>query len=75
MIEKLENIGLNNWETNVFVQFWLSILENNETNFIHFYVNANYDVISKNNVFPKPDTSLRIFIEFYGLEKPMEISE
>ena len=51
LIEKLENIGLNNWETNEFVQFWLSILEKNETNFIHFYVNADYDVISKNNVF------------------------
>lgn len=75
LIEKLENIGLNNLETNDFVQYWLPILEQNETNFIHFYVNSDYDVISKNNVSPKPDTSIRIFMEFYGLDKIIEITE
>ncbi|HEY6144327.1 MAG TPA: hypothetical protein VIV55_13025 [Flavobacterium sp.] len=73
LIEKLDFMGLNNFETNDFVQYWLPILEKNETNFIHFYVNSDYDVISKNNVFPKPDTSIRIFMEFYGLDKPIEI--
>lgn len=75
LVEKLSIIGLNNPETNDFVQYWLPILEQNETNFIHFYVNADYDVISKNNVSPKPDTSIRIFMEFYGLDKSIEISE
>ncbi len=75
LVEKLSIIGLNNSETNEFVQYWLPILEQNETNFIHFYVNADYDVISKNNVSPKPDTSIRIFMEFYGLDKSIEISE
>ena len=75
LIEKLEYLGLNNFETNDFVQYWLPILEKNETNFIHFYVNDDYDVISKNNISPKPDTSIRIFMEFYGLDKSIEISE
>jgi hypothetical protein len=75
LIKKLEYIGLNNLETNEFVQYWLPILEKNETNFIHFYVNADYDKISKNNIFPKPDTSIRIFMEFYGLDNSIEISE
>jgi hypothetical protein len=75
LLEKLSIIGLNNSETNEFVQYWLPILEQNETNFIHFYVNADYDVISKNNVSPNPDTSIRIFMEFYGLDKSIEISE
>lgn len=73
LIEKLESIGLNNSETNEFVQYWLPILEQNETNFIHFYVNSDYDMISKNNVYPKPDTSIRIFMEFYALDKRIEI--
>lgn len=73
LIEKLEFMGLNNLETNEFVQYWLPILEKNKINFIHFYVNTDYDVISKNNVSPKPDTSIRIFMEFYGLDKPIEI--
>ena len=65
----------NNSETNDFVQYWLPILEKNEMNFIHFYVNDDYYVISINNISPKPDTSIRIFMEFYGLDKSIEISE
>lgn len=75
LIEKLEFMGLNTSETNEFVQYWLPILEKNETNFIHFWVNEDYNVFSKNNMNPKPDTSIRIFMEFYGLENPLKISE
>lgn len=75
LIKKLEFIGLNTTETNEFVQYWLPILEKNETNFIHFYANADYDVISKNTVFPKPDTEIRVFMEFYGLEKAIKVPE
>ena len=75
LIKKLEFMGLNNLETNEFVQYWLPILERNEINFIHFYVNSDYDIISKNNVFPKPETSIRIFMEFYGLNKTIEFPQ
>ena len=75
MIEKLEFIGLNISETNDFIQYWLPILEKNELNFIHFYVNYEYDQFSKNRIQPKPETSIRVFMEFYGLEKPITIAE
>ncbi|SFA72473.1 hypothetical protein SAMN05660845_0238 [Flavobacterium swingsii] len=75
LIQKLENIGLNTTETNDFVQYWLPILEKNEFNFIHFRVNNDYDVISKNNITPKPDTSIRVFMDFYALDKPKIIPE
>lgn len=75
LIEKLDHLGLNTIETNEFIQFWLPFLEKNEINFIHFYVNAAFDVISKNIIFPKPDTEIRVFMEFYGLDKPIEITE
>jgi CarboxypepD_reg-like domain len=75
LIQKLEFMGLNNMETNEFVQYWLPILEKNETNFIHFLVNANYDVISKNSITPKPETELRIFMEFYAVNKAFKILE
>lgn len=62
-------MGLNTTETNEFVQYWLPILEKNQTNFVHFLVNNGYSTISKNIVNPEPDTSIRIFMEFYGLNQ------
>jgi hypothetical protein len=75
LIQKLEFIGLNNNETNEFVQYWLPILEKNETNFIHFLVNTDYNTISRNNIEPKPETELRIFMEFYAVDKTFKIPE
>lgn len=75
LTEKLETLGLNTFETNDFIQFWLPHLEQNETNFIHFYVNSEYDIFSTNNINPKPDTSIRVFMEFYKLENKIEIQE
>jgi TonB-dependent SusC/RagA subfamily outer membrane receptor len=74
LFEKLEYMGLNNFETNDFIQYWLPILEKNETNFIHFRTGANYDVISKNSIEPKPQTEIRIFMDFYALDKPIKIA-
>ena len=74
-IEKLEHIGLNNQETNEFIQFWLPILEQNEYNFIHFRINDACNEIAKLNVNPKPETSIRVYMEYYGLEEFTTINE
>lgn len=75
LIEKLEIIGLNNNETNDFVQYWLPILEQNEFNFIHFKTNDEYNKISKNIIHPKPETSIRIMMEFYKINTPYSVIE
>lgn len=75
LIEKLENIGLNTSETNDFMQYWLPLLEKNQTNFIHFWINDNYNGTCKNNVSPKPETTIRIFMEYYGLDNPVQIPQ
>ena len=74
-IEKLEHIGLNNQETNEFIQYWLPILERNRYNFIHFMVNEECNEIATLNINPKPETSIRIYMEFYGLENYTQINE
>jgi len=74
-IEKLGYIGLNNQETNDFIQYWLPLLERNKYNFIHFLVNEECDEIATLNVNPKPETTIRIYMEFYGLENFTEIKE
>jgi hypothetical protein len=74
-IEKLEHIGLNNQETNDFIQYWLPILERNNFNFIHFLVNEECNEITTLNVNPKPETAIRIYMEFYGLENYTQINK
>lgn len=74
-IEKLEYIGLNNQETNEFIQYWLPILERNKYNFIHFLANEECNEIATLNVNPKPETTIRIYMEFYGLENRTIIKE
>jgi hypothetical protein len=75
LIEKLEFIGLNTTETNEFVQFWLPILEQKKYNFIHFLVNDECNEVSINNVNPNPDTTIRVYMEYYGLDEYTEIKE
>ncbi|MBE9576309.1 SusC/RagA family TonB-linked outer membrane protein [Flavobacterium proteolyticum] len=74
-IEKLEYIGLNNQETNEFIQYWLPILERNKYNFIHFLINEECNEIATLKVNPKAETMIRIYIEFYGLENYTRINE
>lgn len=74
-IEKLEKIGLNNQETNEFIQYWLPILERNKYNFIHFLLNEECNEIATLKVNPKPETTIRIYMEFYGLENYTRINE
>jgi hypothetical protein len=74
LIEKLEFMGLNTTETNDFIQYWLPILEKNNYTFIHFLVNDAYDVFSTNNVNPKPDTSIRVMMEFFGVDEYISIA-
>ncbi len=74
-IEKLEYIGLNNQETNEFIQYWLHILERNKYNFIHFLINEECNEIATLKVNPKPETTIRIYMEFYGLENFTQINE
>ena len=73
LIEKLEFMGLNTTETNDFMQYWLPILEQNNYTFIHFLVNEDYNVFSTNDVSPKPETSIRIFMEFFGVDEKLSI--
>jgi hypothetical protein len=53
----------------------LPVLERNKYNFIHFLINEKCSKIATLNVNPKPETSIRIYMEFYGLENFKNINE
>lgn len=70
----LSKIGLNNTEINDFIVFWLPELSENKTNFIHFRINDNIDNSSFLHIQPVPDTQIRVFMEFIGVESFTDLS-
>ena len=73
--EKLALLGLTEREANEFIIYWLPILEVNEYNYIRF---ETMDEINNNmplEISPKPDTVIRVLMEFKGLDKPIEVKE
>jgi hypothetical protein len=65
---KLTHIGLQQTEINDFIVFWLPVLNQNPFSFIRFRVNDNIDHTSILNIQPEPETLLRVFMEFKGLQ-------
>ncbi|WP_129019672.1 hypothetical protein [Edaphocola flava] len=62
--QRLAQMGLNETEINDFIVYWLPALSKNETNFIHFWVNDDIDHSSTLDVEPKPETVIRVFMEY-----------
>lgn len=72
--EKLEKLGLNFQERNDFITYWLPELEKHKYNKIRF-LGAEYEKLVKLNITPEPDTLIRVFMIFKGLEELEEITE
>jgi len=73
--EKLEILGLNERESEEFIIYWLPKLEKNKYNYIRF---ATKEEINQNmplEINPKPDTIIRVLMEFKRLDKYIEIPE
>lgn len=61
---KLASIGLNDSEINDFIVYWLPALNENGNNLIRFGINDNIFNTSFLEINPKPDTEIRVFMEF-----------
>lgn len=73
--EKLEVLGLNEIEAEEFVIYWLPKLESNKYNFIRFQTEEEINKNMPLEISPKPDTIIRIMMEFKGLEEPIKVRE
>lgn len=70
--EKLTIMGLSGTETDDFVEFWLPRLAAHPYNLISF-PNEEYAAAVRLNVEPAPETVIRVFMVFRGLESPIDI--
>ncbi|HPA25903.1 MAG TPA: hypothetical protein PLK76_04055 [bacterium] len=66
--DKLSKLGLTPKEYNEFIVYWSPLMQNNNFNLIHFATKQEYDNRAVLDITPKPDSMLRVFMVFKGLE-------
>ena len=73
--EKLAILGLNEREANEFIIYWLPKLEVNKYNLIRFETVEEIENYMPLDIEPKPDTLIRVVMDFKGVNEPIEIEE
>ena len=70
--DKLEEMGLTPNEYNEFIVYWYPKMMNNNYNLVHFANEEEYGQYAPLTITPKPDSMLRVFMVFRGLESMPE---
>lgn len=70
--DALARLGLNRKEANEFIVYWLPQMEPNPYNLITFQ-QGSYTEAAKLTVTPEPDSVLRVFMTWKGLDAPVDI--
>ena len=73
--EKLEILGLNEREINEFIIYWLPKMEHNKYNYIRFETREEIDSYMPLNINPKPDSIIRVYMNFKGLDEEVKVKE
>ena len=71
--EKLALMGLNKKETTDFMEFWLPRMQSAPYYFITFYDGALMNRIAPLAVTPKPDSVIRILMDYEPLQSPRKV--
>ncbi len=68
----LAKLGLNRREANEFIVYWLPLMQENAYNVIAFQTDIYTDA-AKLNVTPAPDTLIRVFMAWRGVDAEVEL--
>ena len=72
--EKFKILGLNDKECTDFITYWLPVLIKNKLSLCSFQTEEffkNFEL----NIYPKPDSLLRIFLSIKKIDSPFDIQE
>lgn len=69
----LADLGLTEQEANEFIIYWLPKMEHNPYNLISFQTEAYTDSAAL-TIHPAPDTLIRVFMAWQGLDQPVEVA-
>lgn len=71
----LPKLGLVPHEYDEFIAFWLPRMQDQPYYFISFMPQADFDRYAPLNVSPKPDTVIRVFMDYEGLNAPIAVRQ
>lgn len=69
----LAKLGLNTQESSDFITFWEPRMQNSPWYFISFYTNKVMDQLAPLKITPKPDSIIRILMDFKPLAQPINV--
>lgn len=75
LIEKLAVLGLNAKESADFMEFWEPRMQSAPYYFVGFHGTAAMNSLAPLTITPKPDTVVRILMDFQPLQKPIKVEE
>ncbi|MFA7301532.1 MAG: hypothetical protein WC069_04435 [Candidatus Shapirobacteria bacterium] len=67
---QLRQQGLNDQESKDFMEFWASKLPTTPYTKLTWLTTSEMNILAPLSVSPKPQTTIRVFLDFQGLEKP-----
>lgn len=73
--EKLAILGLNDYEINEFIIYWIDKLEGNNYNFISFRSLEDINKSMPLNLSKNPDTLIRVMMDYKPLDNYIEVKE
>ena len=71
--EKLIQLGLNEEESAEFMDFWVPKMQAKPYYFVTFVDQAVFDSLAPLKVTPRPDTVIRVFMDYQPLEAPLSV--
>lgn len=69
----LSKIGLTDSEQQDFITYWYPLMKENDSNFIHFIFNDDYNNIANLEVTPKPKSIIRLFMFWKKIESNISL--
>lgn len=75
LTSKLAILGLNQKEAGEFMEYWLPRMQSKSYYFITFVPQADFERLAPLSVQPRPDTTIRVFMDYQGLEKPIKVRQ
>lgn len=74
LVEKLKEQGLKKHEYDEFIDFWLPKMQEDDYYFITFMEQSKFDKLAPLDINPKPDTIIRVFMDYKGLDEYTKVS-